>query len=697
MRAEPLRFTREGDTFHAAFAGADGEQATLRIDGIATASVVRLNGEELLRSDSMHARHELPVTLRADNALELECLPLDLEPRKPRARWRTAVADNALRFHRTSLLGRAPGFAPEPLTVGPYRGAWIVRGPAPRWTVRPDADGTVEVSCDVPAEVELDGVRTPVPGTVRVESPTLWWPHTHGTPHLYQCRLLVDGEHVDTKRVGFRSLSPSLPLRVNDVDVFARGAVWTHVDGDLREALEQVVACGLNMLRVVGLGAYESDAFHDLCDELGILVWQDFMFTNFDYPFSDDAFRRAVEDEVRAELHALGGRPSLAVLCGGSEVEQQVAMLGLDPQLARDEVLEPLVREAQVDAVWVANSPTGGDLPFYPRDGVANYFGVGGYRRPLEDARRADVRFAGECLAFANVPNDDAEADVFVPQDNGSSWTFADVRDHYVRVLHDVDPAALERERYLELGRATTGEVMAEVLGEWRRSASTCGGGLILWLRDLVPGSGWGIVQADGAPKVCWHHVRRAMAPVAVWTSDEGMNGIDLHVANDTADPVEATLHLALYAAAGNVVAEAEEAVALPPHGGLVRSAEGLLGRFVDVGYAYRFGPPQHEAVVATLRRGDELLSQSFRFPAGRPERRDVGLTAEVEGDLVRLHTEQLAYGVRIRVAGRLPEDDGFSLAPGAERTVRLAGAGPVAGTVTALNHDLAVRLAPPA
>ena len=356
--------------------------------------------------------------------------------------------------------------------------------------------------------------------------------------------------------------------RVNGVSVFARGAVWTPVDpigvavpeADLRASLELVVAGGMNMLRVPGIGLYESDAFHGLCDELGILVWQDLMFANLDYPFVDDAFRGLAEREAVQVVERLAGRPSTAVMCGNSEVEQQVAMLGLDPVLGRDpfyvETLPAIAADAGSDAVVVPSTPFGGDLPFRPDRGIANYYGVGGYRRPLSDARMAGVRFAGECLAFSNLPDDatvdqvDPMGSAGVPRDNGAAWDFADVRDHYLAELHGVDPAALRQddpERYLALSRAVTGEVMAEVFGEWRREASTCGGGLVLWWRDVVPGAGWGLLDRDGRPKTAFHHLRRTLAPIAVWMTDEGLGGIAVHVANDRPEPLSARLRIALY------------------------------------------------------------------------------------------------------------------------------------------------------
>jgi beta-mannosidase len=522
-----------------------------------------------------------------------------------------------------------------------------------------------------------------------------------------------------------------LDLHVNGVRIFARGAVWTPADpvglaadpAALLEALERVRDAGMNLLRVPGIGVYESDAFHDLCDELGLLVWQDLMFANFDYPAADPGFRALVEAEVRRVLERIGPRPSTAVVCGGSEVEQQAAMVGLDPAAGRGELfgtlLPGLVAAGAPGAVWVPSAPSGGDLPFRPGRGVANYYGVGAYGLPLEDARRSGVRFAAECLAFANVPDEAALEDLApgalghavvsdprwkagVPRDQGASWDFDDVRDRYLALLFGADPAELRRvdpERYLELSRATSGEVMSEVLGEWRRAGSPCGGGLILWLRDLAPGAGWGLLDHRGRPKTAYYHVRRALAPIAVWTSDEQLGGIVVHVANDPAAPLAARLRVALYADGERRVEEAAEDLVLAGHGTAERNVEAMLGRFVDASWAYRFGPPAHDTIVASLERpgpdGAELLSQAVRFPAGRPPAVDsaarLGLEATVGrtggGPLtLSVHARRLVYGLRIHAAGLDPSDDAFSIEPGGTRTVRLGGAPGPRVELSALN-----------
>ena len=713
-------------TFTATFDGAG--DAVLAFDGIATAYTVRVNGTVVLEDCSMFAAHAVDVAAQLlreqGNVVEITCHALSEvlaeQPKRPRQRWRTKVVENggALRFVRTAILGRAPGFAPGPPVVGPWRPAWVVRR-APGSVVvedvalRPRVDGedgvlavsarvrgggatAVEVIAGDAARATLAvGAGGRVAGEVRVPDVRRWWPHTHGEPFLYDISLVIDGERIGVGRTGFRALSPgpafdadrdALALAVNGVPVFARGAVWTPVaEDEVRPTLETLRDAGANLVRVPGIGVPETAAFHDACDELGLLVWQDFTFANLDYPIEDAGFRARVVDEARALLAEVAGRPSLAVLCGNSEVEQQAAMFGAGAALGRGELfgalLPGLAREAGADVPYVPSAPCGGALPFHPGTGVANYFGVGGYRRPLSDARTAGVRFASECLALANVGDGAPLPEgVGVMRDVGADWDFADVREHYRRELYGAA-------RSIALDRQVSGEVMAYVFGEWRRAASPCAGGLVLWARDLAPGAGWGVLDHAGAPKVALAHLRRAWAPRALWIVDEGLGGLDVHLANDGATPLEAELHVALLAGGRHAIDDGAIAVRVAAHDALVVNVEGLLGRFADAAYAYRFGPPAHDAVVVTLRdAAGAVLAQAAHFPQGPPVVPEAfALTARVEGDAVVLATDRLAWGVRIEADGFRPRDDAFVLAPGGERRVR--GDGPWrGGRVTALN-----------
>ena len=617
----------------------------LRFDGIATLATIRVDGAFAAESRSMWVPVEVPLAA-GHHTISVHCRALapELEvPRKPRARWRQKVAgNNNLRWFRTTLNGRAPGFAPGPPVVGLWRPVWFIAGEVPL-EVRTRVEGgegivSVRTGLADGTSVRIAGESaTVVAGRaeLRLASPTLWWPHTHGEPHLYE--VTADGHDI-SRRIGFRTLaSPGDILRdglrpqINGVDLFVRGALWTPVPhGEIRSTLETARQHGLNAVRIPGTMTYETAEFHDLCDELGILVWQDLMFANMDYPFEDPDFRTLVGEELDALIDIIGGRPSTFCICGGSEIEQQVAMLGLDPAIGRPpffaEEVPAALAAAEVDAFYVPSAPCGADRPLLPSQGVSNWFGVGGYLRPFGEIRSAGVRFASECLAIANVgdhvpdPNDPAWKHG-VQRDQGADWDFDDVRDHYLKLLYEVDPRELrasDPQRYLELSRRVSGDVMSEVFGEWRRPQSGCGGGFVLWLRDLARGAGWGLIDSDGAAKPVLRALRDVLTPVAIWMTDEGMGGYGVHVANDGADVLTGTICITL-SRSGQRVDGGETAVTVPPRSAWSGDVETIIGRWVDVAYTYRFGPPAHDLVTVELRSEvGELLGTGRRYPLGR-------------------------------------------------------------------------------
>lgn len=726
----------------------------LRFEGLATLCEVWLGTERLLASRSMFLAHEVAVDLEGRHTLALafRSLAQDLARPHKRGRWRPQLATpGSLRHARTTLLGFMPGWCPSVDAVGPYRPI-TRRGegakPAEIDLRASVEDGTGILSlglrlpeAGVPVTLRCDGRETVLAETApgrfegRLELPgiALWWPHTHGEPRLHAVTVAAGGETFDLGRVGFRTITQTRPfaeglsLAVNGVPVFCRGACWTPPDlvglpGDraaYAPSLSLAVEAGMTMIRVGGTMLYEAKAFHDLCDELGLLVWQDLMLANFDYPTDDPAFRSALRTEIAQLLDRLQASPSLCVVGGGSEVEQQAAMLGFPEAVWRARAVEAMVREAAAeirpDLVVVPNSPSGGDLPFSTDAGVTHYYGVGAYCRPFADARRAEVRFASECLAFANVsepvslaeagltdPRDPAWA-LGVPRDRGADWDFEGVRDHYVGALYGVDPESLRRddpERYLTLGRSAVAEVMEATVSEWRRAGSVTAGGLVWLYRDLAPGAGWGVVDVTGRPKSAWYALKRAFRPVQALLTDEGLNGLHAHLLNETADPIEAHVTLAFTTAAGKVAAKGERSLTLAPRATFALSSAALLGRFFDATAAYRFGPAAHDLAHLRLTRADgTVLAEAFHHLAGRDATpREIGLSAALVDDggrvALRIAAERYALGVHVVLDGEgRPSDNWFPLAPGSERRLAFTGTGErPSGTVRAVNGSEVVR-----
>jgi beta-mannosidase len=731
----------------------------LHFHGLATLAEVWLDGERVLDSRNMFVAHSVPAPA-GEHALlmRFRSLGAALAEKRPRPRFRTRLTrSDRLRFFRTSLLGRMPGWSNRYPPVGPWRAIELepktsLCGAKLRLHTKVDSgQGVVHAELLLPergavprkavlrvGELETEllvGGQSSLSGVLHVPAPRLWWPSTHGEPVLHPVTLTLDAHDIcanfDCGRIGFRQLKlerdgGSFRFRVNGVPIFCRGATWTPLDpltlqatcDDYRAALQAVCAAGMNMLRLSGTLVYEDDAFYDLCDELGLLLWHDFMFANMDYPADDPSFALAVESEVTQQLDRLNGRPCLAMLCGGSELEQQAAMLGTDPEVWDNPLFSQriagLCERLRPDVPYVTSTPTGGALPFQPNTGVSHYYGVGAYLRPLEDARRAEVRFAAECLAFSNVPEarsvetllPNGEAPAHhprwkrgVPRDHGAGWDFEDVREYYLERLFCVDPARLrysDIERWLELGRVTTGEIMAATLSEWRRARSTCAGALIWMLRDLEPGAGLGLVDAFGVPKAAYYYVSRALQPQAVFFSDEGLNGLLVHVANDAPNPLSGELSIALYRDGELPIATQTIGIDVAARSVVEVSVEAALGRFVDSAYAYRFGPPNHDLAAAVLRHASgERLSAAFAFPLGLPARQgaDVGLSARAVRDgrryRVEVQTQRFAQSVCVLADGYRPSDAYFHLEPGGQRSIVLTPSRtemPLRGSVAALN-----------
>ena len=726
----------------------------LRLGGLATIAEAWIDGALLFRSRNMFHEHQLPVRLNRSHSLVLafRSLDADLAGRRGRGAWRPRmIAGAGLRHARTTLLGMMPGWCPEIHAIGPWRA--VTLSPATELDgvtadLRTSADG--EVTLRLTAEngfcgsgeswLEVGARRTwlhatdpnTVEGRLRVPQAARWWPRTHGAPCLHSARAGIGRHEIDLGRIGFRHIEidrgadgAGFGLRVNGEKIFCRGACWTPPDllslsGHRESYLPSLLRmrdAGMNMVRVSGTMLYEDDAFYTLCDELGLLVWQDFMFANFDYPAGDPDFLDSVGLEARQFLDRTQASPSLAVLCGGSEVMQQAAMLGAPRERWSnrlfDETLPDLVQRLRPDVPYVPNSPCGGDWPFQPGQGVAHYYGVGAYLRPPEDARRAGVRFASECLAFANVPCARTVAEMAspfshhprwkqaVPRDAGASWDFEDVRDHYLASLYGQDVARLryeDPERYLDLSRAVAADLMEAVFAEWRRVGSACAGGLVWTLQDFVPGAGWGVIDALGRPKSTWHALRRVFRLRQVVLTDEGLNGLDIHVLNESAEPLEAELRLSCLRGGETVVARAERQVCVPPHGTLRLAAASLLDRFFDIAYAYRFGPPAHDVTcVHLLDAKSEVIAEACHFPRTRLlPTGALDLRVDVEQDdagwWLRLAARRFAQHVQIRDDFFLPAEDGFHLSPLHDRRVRLVPAEsdsappPPAGSVRATN-----------
>jgi beta-mannosidase len=658
----------------------DCSTVELTFGGLATVCQVWLNDAKLIDSEDMFLSHSVacPALRPAGNQLLLRFAALQplLDQRRPRPSWKAAIVPNqALRWLRTTQLGHMTSWGVTPPLVGPWRPVRLRGWRGPRiasCSLRAGLEGAagrldVELRVELPPQLggSQDGGSTAgmrlsvgeheyelprpdrdgwVRASVRVADVEPWWPHTLGAPRLYPVCLEVAGRRHALGQAGFRRIEfepdRDARLHVNGVPLFARGASWMpdpvtfdRPTNDCERTLRSLLAAGANVVRVPANSGYESHAFYGLCDSLGLLVWQDLPFASLDYPLQDQTFRELALAEVRQFCRGFGRHPSLAVVCGSSEITLQARNFSrpLPEAAVRFFETEAAAEAARTGAAYVPFTPSrpaqAGAAP-----AVDHYYGVSAYLRPLSDASAGATRFATECLAFSNVPEDSTLRRQFsaearrshhpawkagVPRDRLAGWDFEDIRDHYFRELTGADPFLVrysDPEHYLAMGRRVTGYAMAAAMRAWRANPA-CGGALTWTVRDLLPGAGWGILDALGRPKAPYFCLAPLWQPVAVLLADGGLAGLSAQLLNDTAEPVSGALRLSAWTWAGACVASGSRDVRVDPRSRLSLAVDEILGGFLDLTRAYRYGPPAADLVHAAFEVNGRLASEDTYLP----------------------------------------------------------------------------------
>lgn len=742
------------------------DQAVLRLANLATLFDVWFDDQPVFSGSNSFITDYLPVPASARQlTLRFRSLASVLSTRKPRPQWKTGLVNNNLRWYRTSLLGHTV-WSGWQWAIGPCQPLeWLNETQAwlDQWSLCPRVQGD---DCQVSARPPEDTAFTPhgqqltlqlgdaAPVTLSCDGETLsfgdlprWQVHSQGTPHRHPVTLaLWEGDRCLAERrvqLGFRELTVSLSeqapsFHINQQRLFMRGACWSHsnlagfeFDADkARRILTAARDAGMTMLRIGGTMQYEADAFYDLCDELGVLVWQDAAFANMDYPHDDPDWLASASAELHQQARRLSQYAAVVAWCGNSEVEQQAAMLGQPRERWRNpwfaEHLPALLRDANPDWPYWPSTPCDGALPFHTDTGLAHYFGLGAYRRDEQDLQLSQVRFTPECLGHSHLPDDTFTARHFgatpplthtpawkagVPRDAGCGWDFEDIRDHYLRQYFHCDPVQLrsaDPAGYAQRSRLLTGYLLSQAFHLWRSDASPCQGALVWWLNDLVPGAGWGLFDSDGGAKPALHGVATAWQAVQVSLVPQGLNGHSLSCINESPAAIDARVTVTLlHTGRGNTL-EHEQEVTLAPYSNTLTSLDSVLGGFQDTTASYHFGAEPWDVIAVSLcGENDVLLSQHCHFPTGlnlpvEYDRDRLGLSCDIthEGDDVWLilRAERFVYFAEFTLTGWQAERQGLHLLPGQVQRVRLIPDAPgqtrLRGHLSALNLASTVRLA---
>lgn len=626
-----------------------GERFDLVFEGLDTLADIYLNGEKVGSAQNMFTPYRFDVTAHLrqgeENVLAIcfHSVVLEAEKRDVSRYWSVFYKPRV--WVRKAQMNWGWDWGPRLVTVGVWRPVRLEEHTTARiahlfaYTTRLEENGAeVRLLAEVERIVK-DGrplvvsfaihdheqdwrVSAPVVGdraetTLWMESPRLWWTHNLGTPHLYMLEAeLLDSTrviHTEHTRFGVRTIevdqSPGLEpdttnftFVLNGVKVFAKGADWIPADNLIgsipperyRKLVQMARDANMNMLRVWGGGIYESPAFYQACDEMGILVWQDFMFSCAAYPDDDEDFVREVRREAEAVVKQLRNYPCIALWCGNNENQWIDSMIHWNepdfPFFGRriyEEVLPEVCARHDPSRLYWQGSPWGGDDANSDKAGDKHNWQVWAgmiYPRTSREEPRSNPtpegvsyrhyahdrgRFISEFGIHGapalrtlqrNIPPDqffyDSEAMLYRIKDPDTS------RKEKMFEAHVWQPKDIQE--FTILSQMVQAEGLKFGIEHYRRRKFECSGALFWQLNDCWPGISWSVIDYYLNPKGAYHYVARAFAPLLYTFRQEEDGSVTLWGVNDTLEPASSDLRIRRMRLDGAVLSDEVHRVKVP-------------------------------------------------------------------------------------------------------------------------------------
>lgn len=570
----------------------DADRILLRFECLDTLAEIRLNGKPVGTAENMHRIYEYDVTelLEKENRLEIlfrsSLKYIKEEQQKVRAVGCVDAMDGFAHIRKAhSMFGWDWG--PRIPDAGIHRPVSLLYINKARITslyVRQlHKEGRVtlcpEAELDCAAGQETDyrmdlllhapngsvTVYENLPCTnglreIEVEEPRLWWPRGYGEQPLYRLEAVLkkNGEEIDrvSQRIGLRKIGiqrqkdqygESFAHEVNGITVFAMGADYIPQDNIFgritpersRKLLENCAEANFNIIRVWGGGYYPEDDFLDACDELGLMVWQDFMFACAVYELTD-AFEENITAEFIDNIRRIRNHACLALWCGNNEMEMFVAGggWGNSPKQMSDYfkmyeyIIPRLLKKYDPDTFyWPASPSSGGgfDNPNDENRGDVHYWDVWHGGKPITEFRKFYFRYASE-FGFQSLPSIRTVESFTLPKDRN---LFSYVMEKHQRncnangkIMFYLQqefrcPGSFETTVYAS--QLLQAEAIRSAAEHFRRYRGRCMGAVYWQLNDIWPGASWASIDYYGRWKALHYYARRFFAPVLLSCEEESM------------------------------------------------------------------------------------------------------------------------------------------------------------------------------
>jgi beta-mannosidase len=546
---------------------------------------------------------------------------------------------------------------------------------------------------------------------LEILNPELWWPSGYGNQALYSLSVRA-GEHRIEKKIGFRTIDllleddeagRGMTFAVNGRKIFCKGANWIPADAlpsrqttkRYEQLLSDAVTANMNMLRVWGGGQYESEVFYELCDEKGLMIWQDFMFSCSAYPAAE-WFLECVEREVRNQVKRLKDHPCITVWCGNNEnlgalnwypeSKEHPARYLVDYDRLNEGVVGRIVRQLDPGRPWWPGSPSAGEGDYSDNwhddtKGDMHYWSVWHEGKNFEAYYEVTPRFCSE-FGFQSFPSMETVRH-YAPEEQWNV-TSPDMEHHQrsprgntiiVETMTRYFRMPESFENFLYVSQVQQSLAVKTAVEYWRSKRPVCMGILYWQLNDVWPVASWSSIEYSGRWKLLHYSAQKFYSPVHVAAYCADGKNVEIVGINDTRKQSKGMLRAQFIDFAGKVRLEKSTRADLDPE-----AASPLAGYSLDELPAVKedlflfteFTPAGDSANSAIPIVNELFLCPPKRCALEKPEiKRAIHL--EAGQVVVELQTDVPAFYVGLDVEGMqgIFEDNLFTLLPAKTKTVR--------------------------